>query len=139
MPRLRSRQRSRSFLRSRAITVGLLVVTGAISLAVGREIARQVSIQQELQRLKAEIARSEQSTQNIERLITTLKSQTYQEGEARTRLNLQKPGENVLIIPNLSVNENSNRQASGEQAPESTSPKTNPNRWWNFLFAQPQS
>ena len=124
-----------SFLRSRALTVCLLVLAVAISLAVGREVAREISVHQEVNRLSAEISRAEQSSNQLSQLIATLQSPTFQERTARTKLNLQKPGEKVLIIPDLN---NANRAATRQPDARSEAPITpaaNTHRWWNFLFS----
>lgn len=131
------RERILKLLRSRAITVGLIVIAGAICVALGREVARRVTVQRELDRLTKDIAAAEQSTQDLDRLLATLKSSTYEEGAARTYLNLQKSGENVLVVPDLNtgnvntVNEAPDRDT--DQAP-STSNDTNSKKWWDFLF-----
>lgn len=131
------RERILGLLRSRAITVGLIVIAGAICVALGREVARRVTVQREIDRLTEDIVAAERSTQDLDRLLATLKSSTYEEGAARTYLNLQKPGENVLVVPDLntgnvnSVNEVPDR-AAGQAA--STSNETNSKKWWDFIF-----
>lgn len=134
MARKLRQQRLRGFLGSRALTLTLLVAAGTVSLAFGREIARRVSVQQELERLTGEIATAEQSTKDLENLIAALKSPSFQEGAARTQLNLQKPGENVLVIPAATPGipgpTNTATQASADQP----AARSNAQRWWNYLF-----
>jgi hypothetical protein len=131
------RERILNLLRSRAITVGLVVIAGVICVALGREVARRVTVQREIDRLTKDITAAEQSTQDLDRLLATLKSTTYEEGAARTYLNLQKPGENVLVVPDLntenvnSVNETPNK---GSDQDLSTADETNSKKWWDFIF-----
>lgn len=131
MHRPRYRDRLRQTLRSRALTVGLLVVAGLVSTAVGREVARYVAVRQELDRLASEIDRAASTTDNLEQVMASLKSATAQEGAARTRLNLQKPGEKVLVIPDLTSLDQPSTAEPDRPAPTTES---NSQRWWKFLF-----
>lgn len=140
MARRINQSRFRTLLRSRTLTVGLLVTAGAMSLALGREIAQRVSVQQELDRLTKDIAQAEQATKDLEQFLTTLKSPSYQEGQARTELNLQKPGEKVLVIPPTNANLNgSDVNGSGLAGSQSSGRTSNYQRWWEYFFGQPAS
>lgn len=119
------------------LTLALLILAGLISLALGREVARYVAVRQELERLTSEITNAESSTQQLEHVLASLKSTTFQEGAARTRLNLQKPGEKVLVIPNVSSTNQSIREA--EPTDGSPATESNTRRWWKFIFTAPQS
>ncbi len=134
MPRTQTRRTFSIALRSRAVTLGLVIVAGAVCLALGREAARRVAVQQELDRLTGQITEAESSTKGLERLLATLQSATYEEGEARTKRNLMKPGENVLVIPTTNVVAGStNADTQGPGASGTTKPN-NSSRWWNFIF-----
>lgn len=118
-----------------------MLMAALVSLALGREMARRVSVQQEIDRLTKEIAQAEQSTKELEQLMATVQSSTFQEGTARTRFNLQKPGENVLVIPDLETNANASagedetKQTTGGRQPDTS----NVHRWWEFLFPSTSS
>lgn len=134
MSRTPRRQGFSTVLRSRTVTLGLVVLAGAVSLALGREAARRVSVQQELDRLTRQITEAESSTRGLERLLATLQSATYEEGEARTKRNLMKPGERVLVVPQANDrSESAEGNTNGSSAPEKTETK-NSTRWWNYLF-----
>ncbi len=131
------RERILNLLRSRVITVGLIVVAIGTCVALGREVARRVTVQREIDRLTKDISVAEQSTQNLDRLLVTLKSSTYEEGAARTYMNLQKPGETVLVVPdvdpsNLNGPVGSIDTPSAPSAPKSND--TNSKKWWDFIF-----
>lgn len=134
MPRKNRRTRLIELLRSRAFTIGLLVIAVAISLATGREVARRVSVQQEIDRLTAEIEQAEASTKGLERLLATLKSSTFEEGSARTHLNLQKPGEKVLVVPDVTSGEGIDAAVPQMNAPADSPAVPNSRKWWDFIF-----
>lgn len=139
MPRKNRRTRLIELLRSRAFTVGLLVIAVAISLATGREVARRVAVQQELDRLTAEIEQEEESSKGLERLLATLRSSTFEEGSARTHLNLQKPGEKVLVVPEVTVGEGADTAVQQQDTPTTPPVVPNSRKWWDFIFTTSSS
>ncbi len=140
MSRLQRRQRLSALLKSRVLTLALLILALGVSLAVGREVARQLSVKRELVRLKKGILEAERSTQELQTLIASLRSPTFQEGAARTRLNLQKSGEKVLVIPDLVPSSQPTNQSDSPSAtPTQERTEKNSQRWWKFLFGPPAS
>lgn len=136
MPRLQRKKALLGLMRSRVVTLALIIIAGAVSLAFGREIARRVTVQRELDRLTTEITQAESATKSLETLLATLKSTTYEEGAARMRLNLQKPGEKVLVVPDALV-DTATVDADGGDNTGSTTPipkENNTHRWWDFIF-----
>lgn len=135
--RLSRQDRIRAVVRSRILTMSLLGGACLVSLAVGREVGRRVSVQQEVDRLKAEIVEAEASTTDLEALIATLNSATFEEGAARTTLNLQKPGERVLVVPGSNAAANDSVKTNVTQSERITTDhqeESNTERWWDFLF-----
>lgn len=137
MPRHVRKSKLNAVFRSRAFTLTLLVVASAVSVAVGREVARRVVVHKEVERLTRDIARSEEKTRDLEKLIAVLQSPTFEERAARTHLNLQKSGEKVIIIPDLQTSEDTRDNGKEETVraqPDYNSPVSNTQRWWKFLF-----
>ncbi len=131
------RERILILLRSRVITVSLIVIAGAICVALGREGARRVTVQRELDRLTRDIVAAEAKTQDLDRMLTILKSTTYEEGEARTSMNLQKPGEKVLVVPDVDTGSVSGDAAASDgtaEQPSERSKGSNTGKWWDFIF-----
>lgn len=131
MRRIRYRDRLRQAFRSRALTVGLLILAGLVSTAVGREVARYAAVRQELDQLAREISQAASATNNLKQVMASLQSATAQEGAARTRLNLQRPGERVLVIPGLP---DAQQPSATETDQPADPPESNSQRWWKFLF-----
>lgn len=139
MPRFQRRQRFAAFLGSRAFTILLLLLAAGMSLAVGREIARRVSVQREIDRLTKHIGEAERSSTELQNLIASLKSSTFEEGVARTRFNLQKSGESVLVIPNLTATPSANAAPESPEQTNVPAETKNTQRWWNYFFAHKSS
>jgi cell division protein FtsL len=104
---------------------------------------RKYKINKEIEDLKAQIASADKSNQQISEMIDYLGSSSYLEKQAREKLNMKKPGEEVVIIepqkePAASsspisqgtVSENKNNSPAGE----SQKPASNYSKWWKFFF-----
>ena len=111
------------------ITVGLiLLAAGGFYLA--RETYRKAQVNREVASLEAEISAIEGKNKEIADLISYYKSRTYKERQARTLLNLQKPGEFAVALPQSPEAEDQNSQ----NGPASGS--SNLKLWWNYFFGQ---
>jgi len=104
---------------------------------------KKYKINKEIEDLKAQIASAEKSNQQISEMIDYLGSKDFLEKEAREKLNMKKPGEEVVIIePSPEQATSSSELAPGNneikksdslanEAPESES---NLAKWWKFFF-----
>ena len=107
-----------------------------ISMAVflGKEVYKKRQIQSEISNLQAEAARVNKENLGIQDKIAYLESRDYQEREAKDKLNLQSPDENVVIIKPGVTKEQS---AAAEVIPDvqaSAPAVPNPKKWWNYFF-----
>jgi cell division protein FtsL len=104
---------------------------------------RKYKINKEVEDLKAQIASAEKSNQQISEMIDYLGSQSFLEKEAREKLNMKKPGEEVVIIepqrqqatsvPEVlpGKNEIEKNENLAQEPPKSES---NLAKWWEFFF-----
>ena len=104
---------------------------------------RKYKINKEIEDLKAQIASTQKSNQQISEMIDYLGSKDYLEKEARGKLNMKKPGEEVVIIEppkqqTTSVqevlpgkNETGKNDNLAQEPPKSES---NLAKWWKFFF-----
>lgn len=112
------------------IFLGVAVLAlGAIGYGLGKSIVRRVEIEHEVASLQHDINQLQSKNDELQRLINYFSTPEYKEREARLRLGLQKPGENVVIIPGLEGS------AGGEAAAQ---PVELPNwrRWFNYFFTR---
>ncbi len=117
----------------------ILVVLSAGALtvffltAIVREIVRSATVRRQVDRLRQELAVEAQRQGELDDLIGYLASPTFQEREARLKLNLKKSGERVIVIP---TDDNTNAVTGRDGQPidaDSTLTKP-PGRWWNYFF-----
>lgn len=79
--------------------VVLLVVGSFLAFQVGRQVYASWSINQEADRIRAQIQALEAENAALERELAYLLSDAYVSAEARRLRNLGRPDERVLIIP----------------------------------------
>ena len=96
-----------------------------------RELEKQALIKQ--------VERIKQDTVSLEKVKEYISTSAYQEREAKQKLDLKKPGEEVVMITPGSITANlSNDELISilrdPQAEKLIPAQTNPERWWAFFF-----
>lgn len=124
----------RRILRLRVILVLNVVLLFFVVVSFGREYVRNYEIDKEIKNLEAEAQKLESENENILSLVNRLQTADYLEEEARLKLGLKKPGEQVVVIPEPEMD-----AAAGQEivlaANEEKEP-SNPRLWWNYFFQQ---
>ena len=116
----------------------VLIANVAVFILVGwgfaGEYLRNHEMQQEVDRLKGQAEELEAKNLELARLGERFSTPEMVEREARTKLNLQKPGEEVVVVQgNLASTPvpppppEGSVQAGDERLP-------NPVRWWRYFF-----
>jgi hypothetical protein len=93
----------------------------------------------EKQDLLKQVERIKQDTASLERIKDYISTSAYQEREAKQRLDLKKPGEEVVMITPGSITANLSNEELISILRDPKSEKripaqTNPERWWAFFF-----
>lgn len=112
-----------------AIIAGIAVLVIGL-FYLGRETVRKRQIQAEISSLENEIAAISGKNKEILDLISYYKSVEYKERQARSLLNLQKPGEFAVALPG------DPEQKSEEAGGRGQSYQSNLNLWWNYFFGE---
>jgi len=101
---------------------------------VGSESYQKYQLNQEIDNFKIEIEELEKNNKQLADLMEYLKKEPYLEREARLKLNLMKPGEKVIILPDESIQEAS----VTENIIESSSEEETANywEWWQYFFSR---
>ena len=108
-------------------------------ISVGRENYHKYQLTKEINNLKLEIERLDGNNQQLANLMDYFKEESFLEKEARLKLNLKKPGENVVIISDYfdSVNLDNAHDANIKDtlSQNITSEKSaNYWKWWEYFF-----
>jgi len=108
------------------------------SIALSREVIRKMEINREIAELETEIALLETDNGELSNLIEYFNSTSWQEKEARSKLNLRKEGEGVIAIldnGNLAiVNEDGEVVETNNEQQVSQLGQANPSKWFEYFF-----
>ncbi|MFA6908442.1 MAG: septum formation initiator family protein [Patescibacteria group bacterium] len=121
-------------LRSKLLLSVELLFLVLIGVALGKELVQKYTIEREINQLKEEYANLEKQKVDLEQLVTYFQTDSFQEEEARTKLGLIKPGENVIILPQQNGEDRAASSSSTTDESVSLSQSSNPQRWWSFFF-----
>jgi cell division protein FtsB len=122
-----------SFLPKLVLICGFFILA-AVSFFLAKEYYRKKQIQNEIQKLEQEAAKIDRDNLEIQDKIAYLESRDYQEREAKDKLNLQNPGENVVVIK-PGVAKEPVPQVENENLTQPMPPNvSNPQKWWRYFF-----
>lgn len=121
-------------LTSRGVVIVEIILIATICIGIAKEVTRRVALRREIQALEAQIAVLQAQNQSLGEYVASIDTDTFREREARKRLNLQRPGETLYILPDAQAQEGTLATATAE----SEVATTNAQRWWKFFF-QPHS
>lgn len=124
-------------LSSKILLIVSLFILIFFSTNLIKEIINRRDLKGEVSSLQEEINRLESRNQDLSQLIGYFESLDFVEKEARTKLNLRKPGEQIII-----VNEDNELEITNDNPVETITNftadqiaiSTNQERWWNYFF-----
>ena len=117
-----------SAVTSKFFLLTAIVALAAVGYGVLKSAVRRAEIEREIQALRTEITEHQSKSQELSQLIDYLNSEEYKEREARLQLGLQKPGENVVVIPN------SADTTTKSESQASNSSQANWRLWINYFL-----
>ena len=99
----------------------------AILFGLANGTVKNYKVDSEIGDLQGEIKSLEGQNQEFSQMISFLKSENFIEQEAKLKLGLSKPGENLVIIPQSgnAINTNQNKESAN---------LSNPAKWWAYFF-----
>ena len=126
------------FLRFRYLFAINLVILLFLFVYLGRELVRSLQIQKDIAVLQAKADTLIAGNLEIAKLNTVLQTESFLEREARLKLGLKKPGEQVVVV------ETDPQKQSDEILPgpletliggaQPLQKVSNPAKWWYYFF-----
>ena len=126
------------FLRFRYLFAINLVILLFLFVSLGRELVRSLQIQKDIAVLQAKADTLMADNLEIAKLNTVLQTESFLEREARLKLGLKKPGEQVVVV------ETDPQKQTGELLPgpletliggaQPLQTASNPAKWWYYFF-----
>jgi len=120
------------------IKIGLfigLIILILVIVSIYRETAKKNQIETEISKLKEEAQQVAKANSSIQEKIDYFQSADYMEKEAKDKLNLKSPDEQVVVVKPSMAKETPIVQASGPD--NNNEPKVaiaNHLKWWNYFF-----
>jgi cell division protein FtsB len=102
-----------------------------VSIGIVKSVVRRVEVEREISALRTDIKSLEGKNEDLAKLINYFQTPEFKEREARLRLGLQKPGENVVVIPGLEESAINSTNTSNDSVFV-----PNWKKWVNYFFGQ---
>jgi len=118
-------------LRSKLFLFFLIIILAVFGYFFVKELRLQYEIEKEISSLEDQITALENKNQDLLALMEYFNSDTFREKEIRSKLNLKKPGEHVVILSPVGT---SSKEEAVKQEGEKAS-LTNLRQWWDYFFA----
>jgi cell division protein FtsB len=125
----------RRFLGLKRVLAANVVIFAVVAWGLAGEFLRNRDMQREIDRLDGQASQMEKKNSDLQDLGQRFSSQAMLEREARTKLNLQKPGEQVVIVRDGGRTDDGAEiePAAGAAADEDQGPG-NAAKWWRYFF-----
>ncbi len=137
-------------IRWKYLSVVNVILIVLIGFAFGREFFRSYEIQKQIHQLQAQADALSARNISLSELQTAIQTQSFIEREARLKLGMKKPGEDVVIIPEEKKDEVKSGDSSLSTGPNSSDPLglvmndstekpkiENSTKWWDYFFNKP--
>lgn len=123
-------------LKSKILLIISLLVLIFFTVNLSREVINRRDLQGEINALQEKIDSLKSRNTELVGLIEYFKTLDFVETEARTKLNLRKPGESIIIVPEAGDLKGEAQDATNEPTFITTIVKGIPNsqKWWNYFF-----
>lgn len=113
----------------------IIAIIGYVLFGIGKSIWRNYQMSSKIESVKSDISEIEEKNKLLQNMIIYYQTDSYKELEARRKLGYKKPGENVLIIPELSTqNKSQNEILPPKNSTNYTTPTPNFIKWWEYVI-----
>jgi len=122
---------------SKILLIVSLIILIFFSTNLVKEIINRRDLKKDVRSLEEEINRLESRNNELSQLIGYFESLDFVEKEARTKLNLRKPGEKIIIVGDEESEVNTVQPIEQDISNYITNEivsLSNPERWWNYFF-----
>lgn len=109
--------------------VAAIAILIGLGVAAGKETYRRVLLEREIAAVETELQNLKNQKEELKRKIAYLQDPRNVEREAKTRLNLKRPGEEVILVVKKAAS--ANAAVLGEAPPESFAAGVR--AWWDFF------
>ncbi len=130
-----SSEKTVEWIRRRSVLVFSLAIFGYLLIGSVKLIFENYRVGQESGRLQAELTQLEQRNLELQNLLAYYRTDSFKEKEARLRLNFQKPGERVVVVP-APPDEETVSIARPSTETQDPTPPSNVEQWRQYFFGK---
>ncbi len=112
----------------RWVGILLVVIMFGLGWSMVRVVGERIRLGREINELQESVNAQEAELQQYQALLDKINNFTYIETQARLKFGLKRPGENVFVVPDSFVANQTNTSAQKQN------PQSNPELWWNYFF-----
>lgn len=123
---------TKQWFNSRRLMVIFFLGVVVIAISLTKEVIRKIEIQREISSLESEIIELEQHNTELNNMMSYFNSSTFQEKEAKAKLNLSAPGETVVVLPNQAAEATVSLAQAGQSEIDQALP--NYQKWFKYFF-----
>lgn len=119
----------------RLVILAGIAILGFILVRAYEEYSKKKKVQDEIEQLQQEAQKISKENSDFQEKIDYLQSIDYKKMEAKDKLNLQSPGENVVVIKPSQTKDILAKQE--EQKPREVpvvDNRSNFKKWWDYFF-----
>ncbi len=120
--------------RSKILLIFELILIAALVVSVAKQIFKKQTIGGEISALEADIGKLEGQKKDLTALLDYVKTDGFIENEARHKLNLAAPGENLVLIPNADSEPTLSAPGLALATAPATVQPSNLIKWWQYFF-----
>ncbi len=115
-------------------TLGCAAICVVLLVSFLRVFFKDYELRQEIARTQVEVGTLQKRKIESLELLKRLQSDTYVEDRAREQLQATRPGEEVIVVPGLSVSSTAAATATPEPLSTETEELPNSLSWWYYFF-----
>ena len=85
-------------------TIAMIIIAGLILLGLGRQISSAIQAGKRLDAEAEEVSKLQNQSQQLKKKLAQTNQPDFVEQVARDKLNMAKPGETVVVVPEQAIN-----------------------------------
>ena len=131
---MRKNHKKNSPLLIRLVILLGTILLGLIIFAITKETYKKEQVQKEIDGLKQQADKIDKQNMELNDKIAYFQSNDFKEKEAKDKLNLQNPGENVVIVKPSSIIQSQTAAQTPSGDKKLVVLVSNVQKWWNYFF-----
>jgi len=128
----------KSFYYSKWFILVIFIVIVFFLVSAIKDYYSQEDLRDDISTLESQISNLQDEQYDLSETLSQVQGEDFVENEARTKLNLRKPGENIIIVSNDKDIQELNKDKTDSGIKDLLEqPESNLSLWWKYFFPVP--